>query len=351
MPTAFHITSLRHSPACPRTLEPARSVRPASQAGATAVEFAVVALPLCLAALGGIEIAHWFSVRQAVSLALLEAARAASVAHAKPTIIEHAFEAALLPLFAGKSKAQTRERMEQALQQRRDATLQAPWRIVIHSPGAAAYADFARPHIAVEGLATIDNDYQHEQDLRHRRRGWVDGKGPASQMTIFQANTLEMTLTYLHQPVLPGISGLLKQLYPASQPYTQAALKHGYLPMTRSLALIMQSHPVNWPSLPNGKVVHAHERSAAASPIASDTDTPGCPGAWCLSPQGAPGKAAGAGNEHTPALPGMNTAPHPDPASGHTAPAAPGNHQGASGNPPGSAGEQDALCGVTLCCD
>ncbi len=160
MPTVSRLARPAHGRAFARERRPFRPWRPSKQTGASAVEFAIVAIPLWLAALGGIEIAHWFSVRQAVSLALLEAARAASVAHAKPEVIEHAFEQALLPLFAGTDQTQTRQRLAHALRQRKEATGQAPWRIIIHSPPASAYADYAQPQLAIDGLATIDNHYQ-----------------------------------------------------------------------------------------------------------------------------------------------------------------------------------------------
>src|SRR3546814_2801513 len=54
------------------------------QAGASLIEFSVVAVPILLLGLGSVDIASWFFTRQAVSLALLEAGRAGIVSHAHP---------------------------------------------------------------------------------------------------------------------------------------------------------------------------------------------------------------------------------------------------------------------------
>jgi hypothetical protein len=348
MPITSQLNIPTVSPLLARARMAFKHAQALTQSGSAAIEFALVAIPLLLVGLGGIEIAHWFSVRQTVSLALLEAARAASVAHAKPEVIEHAFEQALLPLFAGQHPDQARQQLARALEQRHQDTQDSPWRIIIHSPSAAAYIDHAQAEISMQGLASINNDYQQEQDLRYRRKGWVDGKGPVSRQTIFQANTLHLTLSYPHKPVVPGVSNLIKQLYPVADSYGRAAMQQGYLPMTRSLTLIMQSHPVNWPSLNNGKVIHEHRQIAFANPAhAQKPASHGamvCTGPWCLQ------------NRNTSGSTPTDIKNFPGTSSSHIAIDSPS----LDGEPlptlsehglPGTTSDENALCAVTLCCD
>lgn len=72
------------------------------QRGAGLAGFAVVVMPVLLLGLGSVEIAHWFFTRQAVSLALLEAGRAAVTSHNHPQRIIGAFERTLEPVFGGR---------------------------------------------------------------------------------------------------------------------------------------------------------------------------------------------------------------------------------------------------------
>src|SRR5690606_35608988 len=74
------------------------------QQGAGIAEFVIVAIPVLFVTLGTIEIARWFLVRQAVGMALIEAARAGATEHAHPDAITAAFEQALLPLFPANSR-------------------------------------------------------------------------------------------------------------------------------------------------------------------------------------------------------------------------------------------------------
>lgn len=253
------------------------------QSGAGIVEFAIVAVPVLLLGLGAIESAQWLFTRQAVSLALLEAGRAGITQHASPEAMIDAFEHALLPLHASASRSLARNRLESALAQRRQRLGAAPWRIEILSPAEAAYRDFADPALLISrqsGRAAINNNYLHEQNLRHRATGRPEGRGPLSGVDIFQANTLALRLSYLHEPAVPGMKALLSMLGNSQGTYRQRAMAAGYLPMVREMAFIMQSHPVSWTMPENGKIV-GPERPASNPPSAAAH----CVGMWCL-PQG-----------------------------------------------------------------
>lgn len=340
--------------------------RPASrQSGASVIEFSLVAVPLLLVGLGSIEVAHWLLARQAVSLALLQAARAGTTDHGRPATIENALEHALLPLFPGGSRRSASQAQAAAFAQRLNETGGAPWQIEILSPTAAAFDDFADPAIAAGGhpatLATppINNNYQLEQHRRHVAAGWPDGLGPRSGQSIFEANTLVLRLRYLHEPVLPGIKNLLRLLGNEGGTYGQRAMaRGGYLPITRDIALTMESHPMLWPLPANGKFVAPQsQQTMTGRGIAS------CTGWWCprqaRRPGSSPGKPApgnpAPGSTSGSAGPSGGTASS-SPATGSSAPGSPTS--GSAQSEGGSTTVDDALavapddpaCGVALCC-
>ncbi|RTZ42529.1 pilus assembly protein [Candidimonas sp. SYP-B2681] len=328
---------------------PARAAcKPARQSGASLIEFSVVSVPILLLGLGSIEITQWFFHKQAVSLALLEAGRAAITQHANPATIEAAFEHGLLPLVPATKANTARQRLDAALNQRRQATGAAPWRIEVISPPASAFTDFHDPSLSImqqTGLPAINNNYIAEQDQRKRSQGWPDGRGPESGMTILQANTLVLRLTYLHEPVLPGMKGLIRKLGTPNKSYaTHAMALGGYLPIVQDVALVMQSHPVNWP-LPsrNGKIV-----GQQAQPHTAAAPAPSCHGLWCLNhPQAAvhtasPSPSAGAEAPTAsarPSTPSVTAQRVESPPWGH------GNNVGGLTTAP-----DDPACGVILCC-
>jgi len=240
--------------------------------GFSLVEFLLVITPILLLTLGGIELAHWFHVRQMVGLALVEAARAGATQHAQPAAIAQAFEQALRPLFAAPDPRMTDVRLARALHQRSLAMAgSAAWQIRILRPNAHDYAQRQDPTLAItrtSGHPAIRNDYQYEQQQR------VDGG-----TTVFAANTLVLRLSYPHPPLLPGVARLVANLNIHTDAYARRALAAGLLPMVREVQLDMASHPVDWPSLPDGRVIKAGA-SDAAVPIKTPGATP-CIGLWC----------------------------------------------------------------------
>jgi len=331
---------------------PIHSCRFASgrQRGSSAVEFTLAAIPILLAGLGAIELGRWFFVKQAISLALLEAARAGIVDHAHPASIEAAFEHALLPLFPSPSAHGARQRMQQAFERRQAATGAPPWQIKVIAPQAAVFLDFASPGLKVAGaggLAAIDNNYQAEQHLRHQQQGWASGRGPLSGATIFEANELALHLSYMHEPLVPGMGALLRLLSPESTGHARQALAGGYLPLRQTLRLAMQSHPVAWPHS-GAKVLGASEPAFEAGPPPGTTLA--CRGIWCER------SSPVSSGPHMPAMPG--TGSHP-PASGlpSTMPPAaehpvdmPPGAQPPAPDSPGLPPADDIACGTVLCC-
>ncbi|UYO94840.1 TadE/TadG family type IV pilus assembly protein [Pollutimonas sp. M17] len=326
-----------------RALLPAHGDGQPRQSGASLIEFSAVALPILLLGLGSVDIAAWLFARQAASLALLEAGRAGIVGHAHPDVMIQAFEQALLPMFPGPSRQASRQKLQNALHRRTALTGRAPWQIEVLSPTPEAFRDFADATASAPGkgaLAAINNDYQHEQNQKRREQGWAGGLGPASGASIFQANTLVLRLSYLHEPVLPGIKRLIRLLGQENGSYRQHALAHGYLPLVREMALGMQSHPVEWPLPAGGKIV----RGPSTAPGPSSA-WPGCIGSQC----GVPESPASHADSSPP-----NPAPAPPDPGGTAQAGDPTPWPAATDPPPGSehlaVSPDDPACGVVLCC-
>lgn len=312
------------------------------------IEFTIVALPLLLLALGGLEISHWLFTRQAVGLALLDAGRAAITDHNRPSRIVNGFEHALQPLYAAPG-AMSIQRLRNALASRQKRLNAAPWQIEVLSPSPHAYIDHADPNVKVNGASghsVINNHYLAEQDQRRRNQGWADGRGPVSDQTIYEANTLVLRLSWLHEPRLPLLTPLLRALGNPAGNYRQRGLAQGYVPMVRQLVLLMQSHPVHWNDDPSEKVIYRAENEA---------QIPACRG-WLCQDSASHGTGV-PGNTPIPHFDDLN--PAPPPAGQHE----PGNngHPPDAGPPAGETPQDpgwtmppidpdDPACGVTLCC-
>lgn len=215
------------------------------QRGAAAIEFAVAGAVALLLGLLAVDAARWQAVRQMAHLALMEAARAGSTAHGDPARMRQAFQHALLPLHAGgeddAARIGARRRQERAQAGIATLTGLTPWRIEVLQPDARAFREHGRAGLAVAaapGLRAIDNDYQ---DLQHARRPPAPGG-----MSIFDANTLKLRLTYLHRPLLPPVRLLLAALGRDEASYAGVARARGLLPIRVELEMEMHSHPVDW---------------------------------------------------------------------------------------------------------
>lgn len=244
----------------------------------------LIAPPVLLLGLGGMDLAHGLFVRQALSHALIEAGRAAIVDHADPDTLVQAFERALRPLFLHPDS------LAHALAQRSHETGQAPWQIRIIRPRRSAFIDHADPDVRIaahpSGHRAINHDYQVLQHQRRLSEGWPQGRGPASGQTIFEATTLTLELVWPHEPLVPGLKTLIRTLSPADDSYRSRLMTHGYLPILRGVSLSMQSHPIDWPDRNDGKVIHGEMSEIPPGPLAT------CTGLWgrCTTPLPQPAK-------------------------------------------------------------
>ncbi|CAB3813388.1 hypothetical protein LMG1860_00857 [Achromobacter denitrificans] len=214
------------------------------QRGAAAIEFAVAAAVVLLLGLLAVEAAHWQAARQLAHLALMEAGRAGATAHGDPARMRAAFLQALLPGHASALGRADARRRQAARLAGLAAIAGAPaWRIEVLLPDNAAFRDHARPGLRIAAapeLRVIDNDYQ---DLQHARRPPLPGG-----RSIFQANTLRLRLTYLHQPLLPPLRALLALLARDDAGYAGHAQARGLLPIRVELETEMHTHPADWAS-------------------------------------------------------------------------------------------------------
>lgn len=286
------------------------------QSGQGSVEFLLAAPVVLLLGLGSIEGIHWYFARQAASHALLQAGRAAITRHADPAVLDAAFSRALLRWFVAPSAAQSRTRLERAIARREQATGLPAWQIRVLSPSASSFEDFStrHPDLPNTGHPVIDNDYLSLQHQAYLDQGWPEGRGPVSRQTILEANTLVLELTWLHEPLLPGVRQLLKQVAPADTRYGSLAMaRAGFLPLRRQISLLMQSHPVAWALPAHGRVA----RQGVAEPATGQgggqasgvqvRPSAHCQGLWCLRTYDAGQPAAngtGSAGSSSPGKPG-----------------------------------------------
>ncbi|WP_159990941.1 TadE/TadG family type IV pilus assembly protein [Pelistega ratti] len=245
--------------------------------GMAGIEFILTAIPILLLGLGGYEFTRWYNTRHLLNIALAETARQASMAHANPETIEATFEKAINPLFA--SGTQTEQRRQRYLHHIQTTLQNTPWQIHILNPTPAHFLDFQRKDLQITqqtGYAAIDNNYQKEQYQRQ-------GIGTFSGEDIFAANVLTLSLIYPYKPIVPGIASLFKWLSPSqTDTYAHQIMEKGFLPMKHTFSIHMQSHPVQWPSLHNGKVLSSGKAHTIPS---GKTSVDTCLGIWCQSPK------------------------------------------------------------------
>ncbi len=310
----------------------------------SSTEFLLTAIPTLLLGMGGYELTRWHHTRHLLNLALVEAARAGSVHHAMPEQIAHHFEQALDPLFA--SATDPSKQKQRYLQKVENITQLPAWRIILQSPTHEHFLDFHRKDLAIAqqtGLYAIDNNYQKEQ---HHRKGL----GSLSKESIYEANTLSMSLSYAYEPIVPGMKFLFKQLrHFYTEPHTATLLSHGFLPIQYDLSISMQSHPVQWQSTTKVITSHPSTKAITTNHPSHIPTTEVCHGIWC-HPHTQSTVSVNRTPLPTPSSPSSssNTYPSSTPAQGYTPPTeeTPSTVENATTVPD----HNHPLCGISLCC-
>jgi hypothetical protein len=184
-------------------------MRPRRRLGGVAGIETLLAMPILLLVGGGVlQFGLVHHARHALNHALIEAARAGSVANADPAAIREGLAAGLTPWLygAGDLGEYATNRVRAAAQLAQDEAL-GLLRLEQLSPTDASFADWAEPArdaagLALPGVREIPND-----DLVHRTRrppagGAVTGDrhgepiGAASGQTLADANLLRLRLHY-----------------------------------------------------------------------------------------------------------------------------------------------------------
>lgn len=329
-----------------------RSSTLSSQQGTAIIEFLLTAVPILLLSLGATETARWYMQKQHIRYALLEAQRVASVSHAKPELMIEAFEEALKPLFAPAGQHRNIEaRRDAYLTQVSQKTGTTPWRISILSPTAQHFKDFSQSDLEIartSGFAAINNNYQSEQ---HQEKGL----GPHSQESIYEANILSINLIYPYKPLVPGVSNLMKLLSSStSSKLKQSYYDAGYLAMELSSHIGMQSHPVQWPSSPNSKVMWHDQIAESEKLITIDSKNSmsinTCSGIWC--PKSTNQRASTVKSDFPMSSDDIysSQAPQSDVASDDGSTLNNAADEAWSTDEPSSSKLDDPLCGTSLCC-
>ncbi|MDO8694347.1 MAG: pilus assembly protein [Sheuella sp.] len=220
------------------------------QHGAAIIETCLVLMPLLLFAGLIFEFTHSHKVRQIAQLALYEAARAGSVSAVRPERIDQAFRNAILPLFVPLGRHPSAEsRLDAASRTILKDTGLKHWQIEVLNPGPFTFMDYAHPALSGQNRRpTLRNEYLKEQHQANVTKGWSEGRGPASGLDVFEANTLRLRLSMLYRPLVPGVGLVLKALGAWRTDRTGQAWINGYLVADLLTEVMMQSHAQQWQS-------------------------------------------------------------------------------------------------------
>ncbi|ADU92101.1 TadE/TadG family type IV pilus assembly protein [Taylorella equigenitalis] len=199
--------------------------------GSSAVEFLIAVIPCLLLSLICFEFTRWYQYKQILNLALLETARQAMVENANPRVIIETFEAETLPLFISKSPIA----LQKKIFAQNKNLFGKSWVIGIESPTCDNFNTWYDGRLS-RFNPTINNSYQKEQ---------ADDKKDSS---IFNANTIELSLIYPYKPIVPGVQFLIKNLLGSSWSfsYKSRIFTEGYIPIKTHVRISMHSNPQRW---------------------------------------------------------------------------------------------------------
>lgn len=179
----------------------------ARQRASALVESLLAAPIVLLLGLGALQWSLLLHARSALEYALLEAARAGSVAHAQPEAIEEGLARGLLAFWQGASMPRSRVAGQAAAQLRLAQGIDAGWIDYRQlAPTRESFADWAEPALdeagyPLAGSEEIPNDNLQWSRLREPAGGIAamrgqEPVGAQSQQTLNDANLLKLELRY-----------------------------------------------------------------------------------------------------------------------------------------------------------
>lgn len=221
------------------------------QAGATVVEFIVVAPTLLMMVLAMLQTGLVFHAKNSLNYATFEAARAGTLRHARPAAIHAAFARGMVPYYGGgRSTTELAASHARAL-----ADLPRGARIEILSPTRESFDDYHSPRAAQllrTGARVIAST--HLDLLRCPADRPSCARDPASNrsgQTLQDANLLKIRVTYgiprAKQIPLAGrfFTWAVATMYPDHpDPFRRALLADGRIPVVSHATVRMQSDAV-----------------------------------------------------------------------------------------------------------
>jgi hypothetical protein len=173
------------------------------QAGATLVEFALVMPLALLLVLGIMQIGLMFSAKQLLNQAAFMAARAGAVHNAQQTDMEDALTKALLPFYQDTTIGNDFARLTLALLRAKQDVGFGFVHLERLSPTPEAFSDFGITSGASGGHKYIPND-----NLEFR----AHTPGPNSGLSLQDANTLKIKVTYGYELKVPLMQSVVKSI-------------------------------------------------------------------------------------------------------------------------------------------
>lgn len=225
------------------------------QNGASLVEFVVVAPTLLMMILGVIQSGMVFHAKSNINYATFEAARAGSVGHGQAAVIREAFTRAMVGYYGGGRNA-----AELAIATQRAVTdiTPATMRVELLSPTKESFDDYASPQLAAKlkvSNRVIPNSNLNALQCPYDKPSCNHNpQTNASGQTLSDANILRIKITYgipaakqiplagrLYIMSLRGLGQL--GLAADTDPFKQALLEQGRIPIVVHTTMRMQSHP------------------------------------------------------------------------------------------------------------
>lgn len=214
------------------------------QAGASSVEFLLIASVVCALLLLSYDATRAWMLRQVLLLALQESGRNSVTQHLEPTAMQQHFDRAVAAWWPS---AAHQQRYYHRFTSRYGFD---PWRIWQLSPSDQDFTQHEDQTLrlrSAHGYRQINVHHQLAQHLTNSSR--------STYQSIFAANTLHTQLIYWYEPSLALSRALLRLLWPSdADPYLQQGKSQGLLPIRLHFSLPMQSHPIQWPLSPQSAI-------------------------------------------------------------------------------------------------
>ncbi|MCW7540696.1 pilus assembly protein [Aquabacterium sp. A7-Y] len=227
-----------------------RSSQRKGMRGVSMIELAFGTLALVTIGLAVVQYGMLYFAKNNVNYAAFEAARAGAMAHAQVHDIRQRFARALVGLYGGGTNpaeiAQSYARAAADLEANAQLEILNPVRESFEWNDPKLQATLGEKFPKVRGATprVIPNT------ALHLREG-AEAVRPASSQNLYDANLLKLRITYGYEPRIPIANKLLLGAWsaasgfrPPDDPYQQALLARGRIPVVTHATVRMESEPV-----------------------------------------------------------------------------------------------------------